>query len=94
MTRKGICRIAEILVFQVVIQDSGSFGRNLGNVKATYLNVPNALSFQMFMLVFCRLKQGRIPRPYTHHRQSKASELYEIISSAHERLCAKNLAHK
>lgn len=94
MTRKGDCRIAEILVFQVVIQNSGSFGRNLGNVKATYLNVPNARSFRMFTLVFCGLKHGKIPRSYKHHQQRKASEVHEMTSSAYERLCAKSLVHK
>jgi hypothetical protein len=38
----------------VVIQNSGSFGRYLGNVKATYPNVPNARSFQMFILTEIR----------------------------------------
>jgi hypothetical protein len=49
----GDCRVAEIL--QVVIQNSGSFGRKLGNLEVTHLNVPNTRS-QMFTLLFRRLK--------------------------------------
>lgn len=43
--------VSEIL--QVMIQNSGSFGRKLGSVEAIRLNVPNTPSFQVCKLFVC-----------------------------------------